>query len=945
MQVELVNDGPVDARCSSCSRTPERTTRTRCTIAGTMPCASTDRPTDAARGAEPGAARGGVARPTARSSSSPAPGSGKTRVLTHRVAYLIAEKRVSPFGLLAITFTNKAAGEMKERVAELVGPVAHRMWVSTFHSACARILRRDAPVLGYRSSFTIYDQADAVRLTDYVRRDLDLDPKRFPPRRLHARDLGAEERARLTARRRSDRAVHPARAPRRRGLPRVPAPAARGVGRRLRRPARARPCGCSASTPTCSRAGAHRFQHVLVDEFQDTNVAQWELVRLLTEEHRNVMVVGDTDQCLVEGTHDHDGRRLTPPDRARARRRRGALVLRQRRLPPRARRCACTDRRRPRWHRDHDASRSHASCRPPTHVHFARLGARFGTCRRRQSRARAGSSSRDCVRSPGRCADVRVGMVMVDETGAFDRRHVRSSGSNSIAPVYDLDIERTHNFVAEGHRHAQLDLQVPRGGLPEPHAVRGGVPRRDGDRARAELPVDAAHPRRRQRGDRQQRGAPPEAAVDRAGRRRAHHPVPRARTSTTRPRSSCTRSTRLTETEGHRFSDIAVFYRTNAQSRVVEEALVRAGIPYRVVGGVKFYDRREVKDMLAYLRALVNPDDEVSWRRVVNTPKRGVGDTSVEPGRRVRAGRGDHVPRRARARPRPPASPARRSAASRELLELMDDVRARVGGGRRRDGRGGARAHRLPRRARGRATRSRRRGASRTCRSSSACAGSSTKRSTPATSPGLPAIAGVGTGRDRRRRGDVDACPTGLDARPGVPRGDLARHRPRHRRGRGRRAERGHAHDAALGEGARVPGRVPDRPRRRRLPARAQPRRSRRARGGTPPLLRRHHAGAGAPLPLPRVEPHALRLHRLLPAEPVPRGDPRGARPRARRRAHGRGAASGSRAPRGRRCRRRSRSSDAADVDAVARRPARAAPSGSGCASATTSPTTSSARA
>ena len=114
-------------------------------------------------------------------------GSGKTRVLTNRIAFLIAEQRVSPFGLLAITFTNKAAGEMKERVAALVGPVAHRMWVSTFHSACSRILRREAEHVGLRSQFTIYDQSDAVRLVDYVRRDLNLDPKRFPPRQLHAR--------------------------------------------------------------------------------------------------------------------------------------------------------------------------------------------------------------------------------------------------------------------------------------------------------------------------------------------------------------------------------------------------------------------------------------------------------------------------------------------------------------------------------------------------------------------------------------------------------------------------------------------------------------------------------------------------------------------------------------------------------------------------------------
>src|SRR5215210_1990092 len=113
-------------------------------------------------------------------------GSGKTRVLTHRVAYLIQEHGVSPFEILAITFTNKAADEMKHRVARLVGPVAEKMWVSTFHSACVRILRREAPKFGYRSSFTIYDQADAVRLTGYVLRDLGLDVKRFPPRTVHS---------------------------------------------------------------------------------------------------------------------------------------------------------------------------------------------------------------------------------------------------------------------------------------------------------------------------------------------------------------------------------------------------------------------------------------------------------------------------------------------------------------------------------------------------------------------------------------------------------------------------------------------------------------------------------------------------------------------------------------------------------------------------------------
>src|SRR5919199_3578561 len=113
-------------------------------------------------------------------------GSGKTRVLTRRVAWLVRERGISPFGVLAITFTNKAADEMKNRVAVLVGPVARKMWVSTFHSACVRILRRDGHHLGYSSSFTIYDQADSERLTGYVIRDLNLDPKRFPPRTVHA---------------------------------------------------------------------------------------------------------------------------------------------------------------------------------------------------------------------------------------------------------------------------------------------------------------------------------------------------------------------------------------------------------------------------------------------------------------------------------------------------------------------------------------------------------------------------------------------------------------------------------------------------------------------------------------------------------------------------------------------------------------------------------------
>ena len=228
-------------------------------------------------------------------------GSGKTRVLTHRIAHLIRDRGVSPFAILAITFTNKAADEMKSRVAALVGPVAEKMWVSTFHSACVRILRRDADLLGYPRQFTIYDEADAVRLTGYVIRDLGLDTKRFPPR---------------------SASTPPSR------RPRTTASTPRPTRRRPATSSSARSARCSPSTRAgCSRAGSmdfddlltnalrllrehpqtlrhyqERFQHILVDEYQDTNRVQNELVLLLAADHRNIAVVGDQDQCLPPGT-------------------------------------------------------------------------------------------------------------------------------------------------------------------------------------------------------------------------------------------------------------------------------------------------------------------------------------------------------------------------------------------------------------------------------------------------------------------------------------------------------------------------------------------------------------------------------------------------------------------------------------------------------------------
>jgi DNA helicase-2/ATP-dependent DNA helicase PcrA len=394
-------------------------------------------------------------------------GSGKTRVLTHRLAYLVRELGASPFEILAITFTNKAAGEMRDRVAQLIGPVGLRMWVSTFHAACSRILRREATLLGYRSSFTIYDQADAQRLTDWVRRDLNLDPKRFPGRQLHAQisalknelvlpEQYAESAVGPSERRISDvyteyqRRLHDASA--------VDFDDLLVLAVRLFR-----------EHPEALQRYRSRFKHVLVDEFQDTNVAQWELVRMLSEEHRSIMVVGDDAQSV-----------------------------------------------------------------------YRFRGADFRNIRRFED-------------------------AFPDSTVVVLDQNYRSTGRI---------LEAANAVIANNATTRKKHLWTEKG--DGEHLVRF---QGDDEHDEAQFVCQEIH--------------------------------------------------RLVDNGDHRYGDVAVFYRTNVQSRVLEEALVRSGVPYRVFGGVKFYDRREIKDALAYLKALVNPDDEVSWKRIANTPRRGVGDTSV----------------------------------------------------------------------------------------------------------------------------------------------------------------------------------------------------------------------------------------------------------------------------------------------------------------------------
>jgi DNA helicase-2/ATP-dependent DNA helicase PcrA len=402
-------------------------------------------------------------------------GSGKTRVLTHRIAHLIRNEGVSPFEILAITFTNKAADEMKSRVAALVGPVAQKMWVSTFHSACVRILRRDADQIGFPRQFTIYDQADAVRLTGYVVRDLGLDTKRFPPRSVHA-SISAAKNDGVDVQAYAQRAGNL--------FERKIADVFREYQDRLLRAGSmdfddllVNALRLLREHPAVLQHYQHRFRHILVDEYQDTNKVQNELVLLLAADHRNVCVVGDQDQSIY---------------------------------------------------------------------------------------AFRGADMRNIVEFEDAFPDTTV--VLLEQ-------NYRST---------QTILDAANAVIANNVSRKPKELWTDHG---------------TGD------PIVRYHA---------------DDEIDEAG-------------WITREISRLHDTSEVESADGDRlrWGDVAVFYRTNAQSRVLEEQLMRADIPYKVVGGTRFYDRREIKDAIAYLRAVVNPVDEVSLKRVINEPKRGVGDTSI----------------------------------------------------------------------------------------------------------------------------------------------------------------------------------------------------------------------------------------------------------------------------------------------------------------------------
>jgi DNA helicase-2/ATP-dependent DNA helicase PcrA len=393
-------------------------------------------------------------------------GSGKTRVLTHRIAYLLATGAARPGEILAITFTNKAAAEMRERVGRLVGSSVRAMWVTTFHSSCARMLRVDAERLGYSRGFTIYDQSDSLRMLKRCLSELGVDPKRYPPRAIHSKISGAKNQL-------IDAAAY---AETQGSLFEEVVAEAFPLYEKRMLEANAmdfddllvRTVNALELFEEVRERWRRTFRHVLVDEYQDTNHAQYRLLQLLSSEHGNLMVVGDDDQS-VYGFRHADIRNILDFE--------------------------------------HDFPEA---------------------------------------------ASVKLEQ---------NYRSTQTILSAANAVVENNRERRPKRLWTETEGGELLQLAELTDEHEEARWVAGEIER-------------------------------------------------------------------LGEEHGVRRSEVAVFYRTNAMARVLEDTLVRFELPYQVIGGTKFYDRAEIKDAVAYLSLLVNPADLVSFSRIVNSPRRGIGNTS-----------------------------------------------------------------------------------------------------------------------------------------------------------------------------------------------------------------------------------------------------------------------------------------------------------------------------
>ncbi|WP_409252705.1 DNA helicase PcrA [Bacillus sp. SCS-153A] len=395
-------------------------------------------------------------------------GSGKTRVLTHRIAYLMVEKGVNPYNILAITFTNKAAREMKDRIGNILGGVAEEIWISTFHSMCVRILRRDIDRIGFNRNFTILDSTDQLSVIKSILKDKNIDPKKFDPRSVLGSISSAKNELKTAEEFSKDAGSY---------FDNVVSDVYEEYQKRLRKNQALDFDDLIMTTiqlfqrvPEVLEFYQRKFQYIHVDEYQDTNRAQYMLVKMMASRFQNLCVVGDSDQSIYRW--------------------RGADI------------------------------------------------------------ANILSFEKDYP---------RANVILLEQNYRSTKTILHAANDviqkNSNRKPKNLWTENTQGEKITYYRgdSEQSEAQFVAGKIKE-----------------------------------------------------------------------------MTDSGKRKFSDFAILYRTNAQSRVMEEILLKSNIEYSIVGGVKFYDRKEIKDILAYLRLIANPDDDISLRRVINVPKRGIGSTSLD---------------------------------------------------------------------------------------------------------------------------------------------------------------------------------------------------------------------------------------------------------------------------------------------------------------------------
>ncbi|MER2057628.1 MAG: UvrD-helicase domain-containing protein, partial [Niallia sp.] len=395
-------------------------------------------------------------------------GSGKTRVLTQRIAYLMVEKGVNPYNILAITFTNKAAKEMRQRIAAVLGGASEDIWISTFHSMCVRILRKDIDRIGYNRNFTILDTTDQQSVIKGILKDRNIDPKKYDPRAILA-SISSSKNELVTPEEFAKTAGD--------YFSQIVSDVYTEYQRRLRKNQALdfddlimQTIHLFQRVPEVLEYYQRKFQYIHVDEYQDTNRSQYMLVKLLASRFRNLCVVGDSDQSIYA------------------------------------------------W-RGADISNILSFEKDYPNAKVVMLEQNYRSTKRILQAAN---------------------QVIANNSGRKDKNLWTENEDGNMIYYYRADSE-------------QGEAQFVIGKIQE-----------------------------------------------------------------------------LRRTSSIPLSDIAILYRTNAQSRVMEEMLLKSNIEYSIVGGIKFYDRKEIKDTLAYLRLIANPDDDISFQRVINVPKRGIGSSSVD---------------------------------------------------------------------------------------------------------------------------------------------------------------------------------------------------------------------------------------------------------------------------------------------------------------------------